>query len=268
MKLNILPARAGYLWVKSGFSLFAYKPAAFIGFFTSFMLMLILLGSIPYVGSYLSMLAFPALTLGMMAVGNECVKLKNSIVLPMTPPPMLMAWLTIRRAFKALVYMGIWFAFGFALVLLMGALLDDGEFAKLYMQGGGLSQEIVQKEGFLNAALLTTLLYFPLVGIFWFAPALMNWKQLPLSKSLFFSAYAVYKNWRAFGVYVLVWSGVFAIISGSVLFLAGTLLGGPTAGLLLMPLLVTLSTIFMASTFPTFVDCFQHQAPKAPSNQP
>ena len=264
MKLNILPARTGYLWVKSGFALFFYKPAAFIGFFTSFMLALIVLGQIPYIGSYLSLLAFPALTLGMMAVGNECVKLKAGIVLPMTPPPLLMAWMTLRRSAKPLFHLGIWFAFGFSLVLLMGAAFDGGEFAKFYMQGGSIDKNQVQKDGFLNAVLLTTLLYLPLTAIFWFAPALVNWKQMPLSKSLFFSGYAIYKNWRAFGMFTLVWAGVFSMASGAVLLIASLVLGSAAASFLLMPLIVMLSTVFMASTFPTFVDCFQHQVPPAP----
>ena len=264
MKLNILPARAGYVWVKSGFSLFMFKPSAFIGFFASFMLLLILLSAIPFVGNYLSMLAFPALTLGMMAVGNECVKLKNNLVLPTTPPPMMMGWMTIKRSIKPILQMGVWFAFGFAFVLLIGASQDGGEFAKMYVQGGGLSKELVQKDGFKNAALLTTLLYFPLAAVFWFAPALMNWNKMSLTKSLFFSAYAVYKNWRAFGVYMLVWAGAFTFISSAILLVAGLVVGAASAGFLLMPLMVILSAIFMASTFPTFVDCFQHQVPKAP----
>jgi hypothetical protein len=160
--------------------------------------------------------------------------------------------------------MGVWFAFGFAFVLLIGASLDGGEFAKMYMQGGGLSKELVQKDGFKDAVLLSTLLYFPLAAIFWFAPALMNWNKMPLSKSLFYSAYAVYRNWRAFSVYMLVWAGVFSVISGVVLLIASLVMGGAAAAFLLMPLMVMLSAIFMASTFPTFVDCFQHQAPKAP----
>jgi hypothetical protein len=223
------------------------------------------LGTVPYIGSYLSLLAFPALTLGMMAVGNECVKLKANIILPMTPPPMLMAWLTLRRTAKPLLQLGIWFAFGFSLVLLVGAAVDGGEFAKFYMQGGSIDKSQVQKSGFLNAVLLTTLLYFPLTAIFWFAPALVNWKQMPISKSLFFSGYAIYKNWRAFSVFTLVWAGVFSMVSGAILLLASLILGAAAAGLLLMPLIVLLSAVFMASTFPTFVDCFQHQEPKSPS---
>ena len=264
MKLNILPARAGYLWVRSGFALFFYKPSAFIGFFASFMLALIVLGMVPYIGSYLSMLAFPALTLGMMAVGNECVKLKTGLILPMTPPPMLMAWMTLRRSAKPVFQLGIWFAFGFSLILLIGAAFDDGEFAKFYMQGGTIDKSQVQKDGFLNAVLLTTLLYLPLTAVFWFSPALVNWKQMPIAKSLFFSAYAIYKNWRAFSVFTLVWAAVFSMASGAALLIAGLIVGPAAAGLLLMPLVVFLSAVFMASTFPTFVDCFQHQAPKAP----
>jgi hypothetical protein len=204
------------------------------------------------------MLAFPALTLGMMAVGNECVKLKKNLVIPLTPPPMLMAWLTVRRAIKPLLSMGIWFAFGFAAVLLVGAAFDGGEFAKFYLQGGDLSKELLQKEGFLNAVLLSTILYFPLAAIFWFAPALMNWKQMPLTKSLFFSVYAVFRNWRAFGVYVLTWGIAFSSVSAVVLSLVSMTLGEDSMAFVLLPLMIMLSTIFMASTFPTFVDCFQH----------
>jgi hypothetical protein len=47
--------------------------------------------------------------------------------------------------------------------------------------------------------------------------------------------------------------------------IASLVMGGGAAAFLLMPLMVLLSTIFMASTFPTFVDCFQHQVPKSPS---
>jgi hypothetical protein len=98
-----------------------------------------------------------------------------------------------------------------------------------------------------------------LAGVFWFAPALANWKQMPLAKSLFFSAYAVFKNWRAFGVYIAVWLIAFSVISAAVLTIGALVLGGAGAAFLLMPLMVMLSTVFMASTFPTFVDCFDHR---------
>ena len=266
MKLNILPARTGYLWVKSGFALFFFKPTAFLGFFTSFMLLMILLSNIPYVGSYLTMLAFPAMSLGMMSIGNECVKLKKNMVLPMTPPPLFMAWLTIRRAIKPLFNMGIWFAFGFAAILLVGAIMDNGEFAKLYLQGGELSKELMEKDGFRSAVLVSAVLYLPLAAVFWFAPALTNWKQMPLTKSLFFSAYAVFRNWRAFGLYVLTWSAVFSTISALVLMLTSAIAGEDGMAFILLPLIVLLSTVFMASTFPTFVDCFQHTPQTADKN--
>ncbi len=259
MKLNILPARAGYTWAKSGFLLFAFKPGAFIGFFASFMLLLIVLGSIPFVGQYLTMLTFPALTLGMMAIGNECVKLRTNRTLPDTPPPMLMGWMTIRRSAKSLFQMGIWFAVGFALALLAGASMDGGQFAQFYLQGGAMNKEQILQQDFQNAVLVTTSLYVLLAGVFWFAPALANWKQMPLAKSLFFSAYAVFKNWRAFGVYIAVWLIAFSVISAAVLTIGALVLGGAGAAFLLMPLMVMLSTVFMASTFPTFVDCFDHR---------
>jgi hypothetical protein len=259
MKLKIIPARTGYLWVKSGFSLFFFKPSGFIGFFASFMLLLILLGMIPIIGNYLAMLAFPALTLGMMVIGNECVKIKKGALLPNALPPMAMAWITLRHSFKPLLQMGVWFACGFAVVLLVGAAFDGGEFASFYLQGGALSKELVLKPGFQTAVIVTTLLYFPLAAIFWFAPALMNWKKFSVGKSVFFSSYAVLKNWRAFGMYVLTWAAAFSLISAGVLLIASLTIGGAGAAFLMMPVMVMLSSIFMASTFPTFVDCFEHE---------
>jgi len=259
MKLNILPARAGYLWVRSGFALFFFKPGAFISFFASFMLLLIALGMIPIIGNYLAMLSFPALSLGMMVIGNECVKIKKNVLLPAALPPLAMAWITLRHAYQPLLQLGITFACGFALVLLVGASFDDGEFARFYLQGGALSKELVQKPGFQTAVLVTTFLYFPLAAVFWFAPALMNWKRFPIAKSLFVSSYTVLKNWRAFGVYVLVWAAAFSMISAGVILVAGLLVGTSASAFLLLPLMLGLSSIFMASTFPTFVDCFVHQ---------
>jgi hypothetical protein len=262
MKLNILPARSGYTWVKSGFLLFAYKPSAFIGFFASFMLLMLLVGAIPVFGQYLAMLAFPALSLGMMAVGNECIKLRTGTILPNTPTPMLMGWMTIRRSIKSLLQLGVGFALGFTLALLAGSAMDGGEFAKFYLQGKAISKEMIQDDAFQRAVFLTTGLYMLLAGVFWFAPALVNWKQMPLSKSLFFSAYAVFKNWRAFGVYILVWLVAFSVITAIVLTLGSLILGSALTGLVMMPLMVILSTVFMASTFPTFVDCFRHDEKK------
>ena len=265
MKLKILPARAGYLWVKSGFALFAYRPFSFLGFFISFLLAALLLSRIPLVGPYLLMLTPPALILGMMAVGNECVKIKTGLVLPMTPPPFVMGWMTVRRAIKPLFQLGIWYAFLCTAVVMLSSLVDDGAFIKDINEvtkgvAATASKEAEKHQGFM---FVLTLLMLPLTVVFWFAPALMNWNQFTLTKSLFFSAYAVLKNWRAFGTYFLLWMGIFQIFT-SVLSLVS---GGDIQiliSLLFSGSLVFLS-IFLTSALPTFVDCFQHQVPKAPS---
>ncbi len=258
MKLNILPARTGYLWVKSGFLLFFYRPMAFIGFFLSFMAFTFLLRNIPVLGLYLMMLTPPAMTLGMMAIGNECAKLKANLILPMTPPPFLMAWMTLRRAGKSLLQLGVWFAFLVTLVAMLASLADNGLMMNDMLNGSSSDIATQGAEKYRSFVLMFTILMLPVSALFWFAPALMNWKQLPLSKSLFFSFYAVYKNWRAFGVYFLVWVSIVQVMVALMnLFAAGDM---QTIVQYLWPVTVLLSIVFMASSFPTFIDCFQHRA--------
>lgn len=268
MKLNILPARTGYLWVKNGLALFAQKPVSFMGLFVLFTILMGIVGRIPYIGNYLALLGLPALNLGMMVIGNEAVKHKMGITLPQTPPAIMMALLTMRRSWQALLQLGVLYAFAFSGMLLIGVLIDGGELAKTILQGASAdTPSLSDQSKSLDVALVTLLLYIPVAAAFWFAPALMNWKGMTPLKSLFSSLYTIYKNWRAFTFYMLSWFLIFFIAVVLLLFIGMFTLGLPLTIGLMIPVSFLCSALFMASSFPTFIDCFEHKTPETKESE-
>ena len=71
MKLNILPARQGILWVKLGVKTFLRQPLALAGLFFIFMLLMSVLSMVPVLGNALALALLPAATLGLMAATQE-----------------------------------------------------------------------------------------------------------------------------------------------------------------------------------------------------
>ena len=115
-----------------------------------------------------------------------------------------------------MVTLGVLYAIGVVLVMGASALVDGGRFAQLYVQGGGITQELVMDPQFRMAMWLSTLLYLPVSLAFWHAPALVHWHGVAPVKSLFFSLVAVLKNTRAFLLYGALWM-VLSFAAGLVL---------------------------------------------------
>ena len=158
--------------------------------------------------------------------------------------------------------LGLLYACGFMLLMGASALVDGGQFARVYLGGEALKPEVVQSESFQSAMWLTMALYAPLSMVFWHAPALVFWQQVPPVKSLFFSWMACWRNKAAFAVYVLVWAGVFggaAILA----MVAASLLGDAQMTLsIMMPLALLVAAMFFTSMLFTVKDCFSVTEPQ------
>jgi hypothetical protein len=90
---------------------------------------------------------------------------------------------------------------------------------------------------------------------FWHAPALVFWGGQGWAKSLFFSTIALWRNKGAFVVYGLVWMALWLLLLAIVSIGVG-LFGPQRFSLLATPLTLVFSTIFYASLWFTFADCF------------
>jgi len=112
-------------------------------------------------------------------------------------------------------------------------------------------------------------LRFGLAGLlsvpFWHAPALVHWGRHGVGKALFSSTVAVWRNRGAFAVYSLVWFAVimlFALLANLVFGLLGQT---QLVALAAMPASLIFSTVFYASLYFTFTDCFAPDAADAES---
>lgn len=251
MKLNIVPARTGWLWVRQGLRIFWKQPLALAGLFFLFITVMSVASLVPYLGNALALGLLPAATLGLMAATREATLGK----FPM-PSILVSAFRAGRQQARAMVVLGVIYALAFLAVLGLSALVDGGDFARLYLVGGTLTREMVESPAFQNAMWLAMALYLPLSLLFWHAPALVHWHGISPVKSLFFSLVACVRNFGAMTVYLLSWLAVFAA-TGMVLMLLSVLLGQPELmGVLMFPSAMLLAAMFFSSIYFSFRDSF------------
>ena len=251
MKLNIVPARTGITWVRLGIKTFLQQPLAMSGLFFMFMAMLSLATLFPFIGAALALALLPATTLGLMAATQEAGKGK----FPM-PVILISAFRAGRQRLGAMMVLGALYAMGFLALMGVSSLIDGGQFARLYLVGGKITEEIVMQGDFQLAMWVTLALYIPLSLLFWHAPALVHWHGVSPVKSLFFSFMACYKNGAAMTVYALAWAGVFLVAMLAVTLIAA-LAGSPMlAGLAMFPVALVMMAMFFTSIYFTFRDSF------------
>ncbi|MFZ2737505.1 MAG: BPSS1780 family membrane protein [Burkholderiaceae bacterium] len=251
MKLNIVPARTGMVWVKLGIQTFLRQPLALSGLFFMFMAVMSIASLLPWLGSAVALGLLPAASLGLMAATREASTGK----FPM-PTILISAFRAGQQRARAMLVLGAWYAVGFLLILGLSALVDGGTFAHVYLVGGTLNRETLMTPEFQSAMWLAMGLYLPLSLLFWHAPALVHWYGISPLKSLFFSLIACFKNFWAFSVFALVWMGVFLSVGLVVATLAG-MLGSPELVLtLLFPAAMLMAAMFFTSIYFSFRDCF------------
>lgn len=255
MKLNIVSARTGLTWVKLGITTFFKQPLALGGLFFMFMAVVSVASVVPVIGSVLALALLPAATLGLMVATLEA---KNG-KFPMSSV-LATAFRAGRERMRAMLVLGALYAAGFLLVMGLTTLFDGGQFAKMYLLGGRLSKETLEQPDFQTAAWVGMTLYVPLSLLFWHAPALVHWHGVPPLKALFFSLVACLRNFGAYTVYGLLWTVVFAVAGVFTLSLLALLGLGDVAGVVMVPLALTMAAMFFSSIYFTFRDSFVHDS--------
>ena len=239
MKLNIVPARTGLVWVKLGIATFFKQPLALAGLFFLYMAAILLVAQIPYVGIFIGGMLVPGATLGLMAAAAEASTGK----FPM-PTVLLSAFRAGRSRGRAM--------------LILGAIYTAGSLVatRLAMLLAGPGAATTPGTEFDFTAIVALALHTPLFLMFWHAPALVHWHGVPPVKSLFFSVIACLRNFGALTIYGMLWLGIF-LGAGIVFGLIGSLLGGSLmAKAVMMPTALLLAAMFSTSIYFTFRDSF------------
>lgn len=245
MKLNIVPARAGFQWVKLGLLTFSRQPLALAGLFFMYITVATLLSLLPVIGLVLALAIVPAATLGLMAATQEAEKGR----FPM-PTVLISAFRAGRQRLRAMLVLGgLYAAACIAVMVIVSAVVDMPK-----TQAAGAAAMMTAE--FRTALLLGSLLYLPISLMFWHAPALVHWHGISPVKSLFFSLVACLRNAKAMLMFGLAWTGVIFIISLLIVLIAVMTSNPQVAATALMPLGLLVTSMFSTSLYFTFRDSF------------
>ena len=157
MKLQVVPAGTGVTWVRQGIRTFWRQPLALSGLFFLFTGLMMITSFLSFLGTVLGLMLIPSITLGLMAAARE-VEMGR---FPM-PRIMFVAFRQGAAQTKVMVAMGGLYALLFGLLLAVSSVFDSGDFARMYLMGGTLSEDVLLNDHFQTAAVFCMLMYVPL----------------------------------------------------------------------------------------------------------
>jgi hypothetical protein len=255
MKLNMLAARTGMVWIKLGIRTFFKQPLALAGLFFMFMAVMTVASQIPFIGLAIAMALLPAATLGLMAATREATDGR----FPM-PGILLAGFRAGRQQARAMLILGGLYAMGFLGAMAVSSLVDGGDFARVYLGGAAPTREMMSEPAFQGAMWVFIGLHLPLSLLFWHAPALVYWHGMSPLKSLFFSFVACLRNFWAYAVFGLMWLALLVLVVIGVTTIAALVGNAGLAGDLLFPALLLVATMFFTSLYFSFRDTFEPPA--------
>jgi hypothetical protein len=265
MRANRLDAIAGLRWIGEAFLIFRVAPLRQLAFNLAFLFALTVVLALPAVGFALVWLLIPALLVGPHAVARSASR--------GAPPDAALLVSGFSRGFAAQLRLGGVYLGGMAVVLVATIPADGGRFAQAMLGTVRLAIADLQGPELQRAMLIGAGLQTVLLAALWYAPLLVAWKGLAVSKAVFFSAAAALINWRAFLVYGAGMTLLFAFVL--MLALAGAMLFGGTRALqansALFAVIWTLLPIWFASSYLSYRDVFDGEdaasgeAPKSPT---
>src|SRR2546421_2610195 len=191
--MRVVPAKNGWSWLVRGFALFRKSPPMWLVLVFTYWIAATLLGQIRYVGPAASTVLLPVFFVSFMVM---CAVLDRGGLLR---PSLLFSG--FRSGLGTLIALGALSLVSIVVVLGIASLADSGALMALILSGQQASVEAMQDGSVLNAMLVAALAATPVAMAFWFAPVLVAWSRIGAAQSLFYSFFAVWRNWRAFFVY-------------------------------------------------------------------
>jgi hypothetical protein len=256
MKLQLVASRQGFVWVQRAFQVFGRQPLGFAALFATCLFVLLLLTLVPFVGT-LALLASPPFGSLLFMIASRRV-VEGRTAMPgsiaefvASGRTRLVAVLKLGIAYAAATFVAFWLAGvldGGALTTFLESLPDE--------RTTGESAVTRVADPRLQLGLILRVLFAGAISVpFWHAPALVHWGGQGWAKALFFSSIAIWRNKGAFVVYAIVWLGLWMLLLPLVGIAVG-ILGPQRFALVATPLTLGYLTLFYASLWFTFADCF------------
>lgn len=251
MQLLEVPAKEGYVWFRQGIWLFRKNPLAFLMLLFIYLIAAQLAIFVPLIGIIALLVVTPGLSVGIMTACREVIQNKRIL------PTVLLA------GFKAngkearrnlLVLGGIYAGCVFTLSLIAGMIVDMRELLPILLKNEEPSAETVRSLYY--ALLVGAGLYTPIAMLFWFAPLLSAWHNVPPIKALFFSWIACWRNRGAFFTYALLFVVLLVAIPFFVEALFSALGAESVMAFLATPYSILVLAVLYCSFYATYRGCF------------
>jgi len=260
MKLQLVAPRQGFAWVRRGFQVCARQPLGFAALFATCMFVVLLLGFLPVVGTVALLALPPAGTLLFMIASRRVVEGRTAM-----PGSIAELAASGRTRLLAVVKLGLAYAAATLVLFWLADLLDGGAFVTFY---SSLSERTTADaaaakvaDPHLQLGILLRLTFAAALSVpFWHAPALVHWGGHGWAKSLFFSSVGIWRNKGAFTAYGIAWLAIWMLLL-PIFSIAAALLGAQRFALVATPLMLAYLTLFYASLWFTFADCFSSDDP-------
>ncbi|RKP47466.1 BPSS1780 family membrane protein [Trinickia fusca] len=252
MQLIEVPAKTGYVWFRQGIWLFRKNPLAFVTIFFTYLLAMWVVSLAPIIGTVLPLVFIPGVAVGFMAACRDTVAGK-----PVFPTILIDGFRSYGgAAARRLIELGGLYVVAMALVFASSALADGGTLFRLMMIGTGVTPNALADSTVPLAALVALGCYVPVAMVFWFAPVLTVWHDVPPLKAMFFSLVSCWRNRGAFIVYAGLWFGTASFMSFGLAILMDALGARPYVLIVLFPATITLTTMLYCSFYATYRGCF------------
>lgn len=236
MQARKLPLQRGWAWLREGFLLWRRNPALLTFASFSYLLMLVLISSVPLIGQPIASLLMPVLSLGVL---NTCRAVDEG---RKGGPDLLFSG--FKSNLPALITIGGIYLVGSLLVIMLTSVLDGGVLMEMLSGSSDFDPETDEMPNLGYSLIVALLLSAPVIMAYWFAPILAGWWNISAPKAMFFSFYACLSNWRpllSFGISLIV---VGAILPGVLIGTVGALVPMLSTLLLLLIPLVLVPVVF------------------------
>lgn len=191
--MTIVPAKNGWLWLAQGLALFRRSPARWLLIVLTYWMAIAILNLIPFVGALIATVLLPAFSVSFMIM---CDEIEHG-----RPIGVATLFAGFRTQLAQLLTLGGLYLVSIVLVLGISALADRGTLWNWVIGGKPPAVQAVTDGSLSSALLLAAALGTPVMMAFWFAPVLTAWRGMRPFKALFFSFFALWRNWRAFLLY-------------------------------------------------------------------
>jgi hypothetical protein len=255
MQARKLTAAQGWHWLSAGYAIYRKAPSRLGMVVMGYWMCVLLLNTIPVIGSILTSLIIPALSLGVM---NACKQTDEG---QKVEPILLFSAFTpeFKPYKKTLFMLGGTYLVATFVVLSMSVMVDGGHLLSLMTGQIAINDESLANPDIPLAAMIILLLLLPVVMAYWYAPILAGWYGLPLTKSLFFSFIACIRNSSAFlayGISLLMFGVVLPVTALSFMSILLPDASGLLAIIVIVPMIMVFAPTVMASFYVSYRDVF------------